>query len=179
MAEQIPINVPEPENNPNPINNPPHVAAEPEITMAMLVRNTYLPDDIKNLVEAVHNEGKNWTEIFDKKEIYKLKPWMTSQSLSKKWKDLSEKDPRLRVFGKGSDIPPLYQKVDEEPMLKEMIVKIDEKIDELKLEMVGVTVDIKELKKKLLKKDDENTNKDADDVDKDADDVDDDAAADA
>jgi uncharacterized coiled-coil DUF342 family protein len=64
-------------------------------------------------------------------------------------------------------------------MLKEMIVKIDEKIDELKLEMVGVTVDIKELKKKLLKKDDENTNKDADDVDKDADDVDDDAAADA
>ncbi|KAK2383857.1 hypothetical protein QL285_071269 [Trifolium repens] len=95
MEDQNAINIPEPENainEPgNPINNPPLAA---EVTMAMLVRNTYLPDDIKNLVEAVQKEGKNWTEIFAKRETYKLKPWMTSQSMSKKWKDLSEKDPR-------------------------------------------------------------------------------------
>jgi hypothetical protein len=56
-------------NNPqqeNPINNPP-VAAE-EVTMAILVRNTYLPEDIKNLVEAVQKEGRNWTVIFAKRD---------------------------------------------------------------------------------------------------------------
>jgi uncharacterized coiled-coil DUF342 family protein len=52
-------------------------------------------------------------------------------------------------------------------MLKEMLVKIDKKIDDLKLEINGVTVEVKEIQK-ILKKDsneDENTNNnDADDA---------------
>jgi uncharacterized protein (DUF1810 family) len=36
-----------------------------------------LPDDMKNLVEAVQKEGRNWIVIFAKRDTCKLKSWMT------------------------------------------------------------------------------------------------------